>query len=232
MMEYSSRIQIESQAFKGVAFSILKMSWKRRAELRDRQAAVRERLRAIQEQSAPLSKEYGEAVKAAKAAAQPERDKLIAGGATPEAAAKAVPLGAIGIDAAKLRTLMDLSEQASRIDQEELTPAAVEFALAGIEGLSYTDPDLGPDPVPATLELLVARGPDELYREIAQAVARELGLLPDEASNLELPSTSAAAVDGNATPGSAAVAGTPGMITSAVAPSSTAPESVDARITP
>jgi hypothetical protein len=231
-MEYSSQIRIESKKCAGVAFTLRKMMWKRRQALRDKQREAREKLRQVQEQRAPLSKEYVTATKAAEALVKLEREKLIAAGATAEAAAKQVPLGAIDFDESKLDKLMELAGEATRIDQEELTPVAVAFVLVGIEGLTYTDPDLGDTPVPATLDLLIQRGPDELYYEIAHAVAGELGLLPNEVSNLESPSTSAAAVDGSETPGSAAFAGKLVTTINEVVRSSTAPANAGVSITP
>jgi len=147
---------------------------------------------------------------------------------------KAVPLGTIDFDDVKFKRLVELGEQISRIDSEELTPESVRFAVLGIEGLTYTDSDLA-NGSPANTEdlvnLLLERGPDELYNEIVLAVAKELGLLPAEQTNLGLPSTSAGAVDGNAGPGSAERAGSLVTIMSADVPSSTAPASASAAST-
>jgi hypothetical protein len=52
----------------------------------------------------------------------------------------------------------------------------IAWGLASIEGLSI-------DGEPATPEALVERGPDELAREIAEAVRAELFLSPDERKN-------------------------------------------------
>jgi hypothetical protein len=110
----------------------------------------------------------------------------------------------------KLRRWSELLAQIGRIDHREMEPQAVRFVLVSIEGLDI-------DGEPAKLDAIMERGPDELYDEILAAVKRELGLLPAEASNLPLPSTSAAVVDGSPTPGSAAPAEKQDTTTSAAA---------------
>ena len=215
-MEYTSQIRVESKACAGVVFTILAMGWKRRAALRKLQASTRARITGLRDEMAPLSKAYDAAVRAAKGAVQPARDQLLAEGKTAGEAEAAIPLGAVEFGA--LQTLMDLSAQVEEIDREELTPQAVRFCLVGIDGLAI-------DGEPATFELLLERGPDELYHEIAHAVASELGLLPEEAENLGSPSTSAGVVDGSETPGTAKSAAKLVTITSAVVPSSTGPAS-------
>jgi hypothetical protein len=217
-MEYSSTISIPSKVYEGVTFTILRMQWARRRELRRIQAPARERMQSLQKEMAPLSKAYSEAMAAAKAAVKPERDRRIAEGATPEEATAAVPLGTVAFDGTQLDRLMELSAAIDDIDRAELTREAVKFVLVGIEGLAI-------DGEPATVDLLQERGPDKLYAEIAEAVARELGLLPEEQENLGSPSTSAGVVDGSATPGTAEHAGKLVTITSAAAPSSTDPAS-------
>ncbi len=198
-MEYVSTKRIESTSCEGVAFTIRKMTVRRRAELEEMQATIRERLRWVQSTMAPLSKEYRAAVEAAKAAVKPARDKLVAEGMGREDAEKEIPLPAVDFGEDKLKRLVEESEMARKIDREELTPKAVEYALVGIEGLTI-------DGEAATFEALLERGPDPLYEEIAQAVARELGLLPEERENLSSPSTSDAEVDGSAKAGNAITA--------------------------
>lgn len=104
------------------------------------------------------------------------------------------------LPAEKLSRWAELLNQMTRIDREEMTPAVLRYCLVKIEGLDI-------DGQPATLDLIRENGPDALYNEIATAVARELGLLPEEVDELKLPSTSAAVVDGNPTTISAAPAG-------------------------
>jgi hypothetical protein len=213
-MEYLSTRRMESKSCPGVAFAIRKMTVGRRAALEELQREMRGRLQALQAEMAPLSKEYRAAVEAAKAAVRPERDKLVTGGMARQEAEREIPLGPVDFDEEKLKRLMEFSERMGKVDREELTPSAIEFALVGIENLTI-------DGEPATLPKLRECGPDELYEEIAQAVAREMGLLPEERENLVSPSTSAAAVDGSEKPGSAATVEKLVMITSAGAPSIT-----------
>jgi hypothetical protein len=222
-MEYTSHKRIESKACPGVSFVVLLMTWARREELRKVQAEAQASLDAVGELLFPLRRAYAIAVAAAKELVKPERDKLIAAGCTAEDAARQVPLGDIEFGDDRYREMMRLGEEYGRIDRQELTPLTVRFGLFEIEGLSYTDKDLGPQPVPATLDLLRSRGPDPLYNEIAEAIARELGLLPEEQTNLKSPSTLAGPVDGSTATGSVITAERSETTTVGVAQNSTDP---------
>lgn len=223
-MKYSSYITVESKVCAGVSFTYRKMTVRRRDALEEMQAPVRARMKKIQDEMAPLSKRYREAVDQAKATVKPERERLMAEGKSREEAEQLVALPALGMPDEDLRNLLELSAAITKIDRKELTPAAVEFALVSIAGLEIDD-------AAATLEMLLECGPDELYREIAEAVAHELGLLPEERENLQSPSTSGAAVDGGTIAGTAGDAGTPATTISADAPSSTDRESAVVSIT-
>src|SRR6185312_3304753 len=126
---------------------------------------------------------------------------------------------AVEFDSAELAKLLELSRAVMAIDEHELTPKAVEFALVAIEGLTIVEAD-GVGRV-ATLELVRENGPEELYAEMAAAVRRELGLDEEERENLSSRSTSDAPEDGSAKHGSADGAGKLVTITSGAAPSST-----------
>jgi hypothetical protein len=91
-----------------------------------------------------------------------------------------------------------------------MTPSAVRFVLVRIEGLEI-------DGETATLDSLLSDGPDELYQELAREVARELGLLDEEAANLDSPSISPAVEAGAKSIGPADPAGKPETITTAAA---------------
>lgn len=223
-MDYVSTKTIESKAVPGVSFVIKKMTARRRDALRDLQEPFMERMRPIREQRQPLHDEYVAAIDQAKAAVKPERDKLVAEGLTRAEAEEKVPLGKIDFPNDRFQEWAKLTEEIRRIDTSEMTPAAVRYCLQSITGLTV-------DGEPATLDLILENGPDELYNEIAHEVARELGVLPEEAENLSSPSTSAAAVDGTQEPGSAALVVMPGMITAGPAGSSTGLESAIVPIT-
>jgi hypothetical protein len=194
-MEYSSHIKISSKACEGVEFTILRLTWWRRQVLRERQGAILERGQGLQEKMAPLREEYRAAAAAAKESGGP-----------------------IAFDEAKLKELLRLIGETQRIDRQELTPIAVEFALVGIEGLKI-------DGQAADFKLLRECGPDPLYEEIAQVVGEQLGLSPGEQENLESPSISAAVVDGSAGSGSAVRAGKLVTISGGDAASFTGPAS-------
>jgi len=217
-MNHISTKTIESKVCQGASFTIKKMTVRRKQALDDKQAPFGERLRPLREELAPLNREYSQAWEAAKAAIKPERDKLAAEGITKEEAEKRAPVGKVDFPDERFQRWSELTEKIRRIDRDEMTPAAVRFCLVKIEGLEI-------DGIPATLESLLENGPDEFYDELAQAVARELGLLPEEATNLGSLSTSAAAVDGNPTASSAAPVETPATITSGDAASFTVPAS-------
>jgi hypothetical protein len=212
-MTHVSTKTIGSKAFSGVRFVIRKMNKRRADALEELQAGSREKLKPIYEEFTPIDTERSDAVEAANAVVKPERDRLIAAGATKIEAAVSVPLGKIGFPDDKLKRWVELLGQISKIEENELAPVAARFCLVRIEDLEITYPDAeGNDQTsPATLDLMLANGPDELYREILTAIKRECGLLPDEVDNLNSPSTSAVAVDGK--PESAASVETPETIT-------------------
>jgi hypothetical protein len=217
-MEYSSSFRVVSEKCEGVAFTLLRMTYWRRQELVELQAAVTERVRAIRERMAPLSLAYRAAVDLAKAAVEPARAELVAGGMTRADAEEQAPLGTVDFPDDQFRELVKFGERAKAIDVRELTPIAIGYMLQGIEGLTI-------DGEPATIDLVRQRGPDSLYAEIADAVRHEIELSTEERENLPSPSTSAEAVDGEKKAGSATRAGTLVTITSGVAPSSMAPAS-------
>jgi len=184
-MTHISTRTVESQALPGVRFVLRRMTKRRADQLDERQAIFREKLRPLYEEFTPLDRERAEAKE------DFPRDKL--------------------------SRWSELLAQIARIDQNEMAPVAARTCLVRIEDLEITYPDAdGNDRTePATLDLVLEHGPDELYREILHEIKRECGLLPEEAENLPYPSTSAAAVDGS--PGSAALAARPETITPAAA---------------
>jgi hypothetical protein len=209
MVTYSDTIQIESKVCPGVTFVVRKMTVARRERLEELQEGTLQSMKELQTKIEPLAKEFRERAAAAKQE-----------GAAP-----------MEFPASKLSEIVDLHARIKRIDRLQMSPILVKFGLESIEGLEYRGVR-ETEAIPATLELLIDRGPDDLYDEIAAAVRHELGLEPPEAENLSSPSTSAGAVDGSGTAGNAMSAGKPGTTTDADAPSSTDPESASARITP
>ena len=176
---------IESKSFSGVRFVIKRMTKRRSDALDEAQAPFRERLKPLYEEFTPLDKERVEMKEA--------------------------------FPADKLQRWSELLAQIARIDSGEMAPVAARFCLVRIEDLEITYPvtDGADVTEPATLDLIMANGPDALYQEIVHEIKRECGLLPEEVENLNWPSTSAAAVDGK--PESADPAGRPDTITASPA---------------
>lgn len=227
-MNYSSAHRIASKTCPGVAFVLkrTKTSVRRRQAIEDIKAPFLDRMRPLREALEPLDAEYRVAIEAAELVGKADRDELIAKGATVKEARQQVPRGTIEFADEKFREWSRLSQEIGRIDRDEMTPAVVCAMLSRIEGLEVEDPARpGEDPpvtIPGTIDLVFEHGPDELYEEIAVEVARELGLIAEEKSNLSSPFTSPAAVEGTGTLGSADLAGMPATTSSADAPSSTA----------
>ncbi len=172
MISHNSTKTIESKVLPGVRFVIRKMTKRRADALGELQATFRERLRALYEEYMPLDKERTEAKE--------------------------------NFPAEKLKRWAELLGQVTKIEQNEMSPVAMRFCLVRIEDLEITYPgtDGGDVTGPATLDLIMEHGAgpegneDGLYQEILHEIHRECGLLPEEAENLDSPSTSAAAVDG------------------------------------
>src|SRR5690242_8718112 len=154
-MRYASVVKIESKRLDGVAFRMRRVSVALRAAIEEAQTEARGRARAGQELLRPLTRELSEAVDAAKKS-----------GAMVE------------FPDPKLIQMARLRDQIAKIDILELMPAAVRQCVVSIEGLEIED-EAG-EVHPATVDLVIAKGPDELYEEMAEAVRRELGLSPDE----------------------------------------------------
>lgn len=235
-MKYDSTKRVPSKISPDVVYIIRRMNVYRRDRLDEAKApfaakiqALREQLEALEPQISPLraeleplTKEYRESFERAKEVAQAKVDELIAGGATKEKADAQVTIGPF-IDfpdepfkrwtelTQQIKALEDpIREQMEKIDRNELTPAAVEFVTVGIEGLEI-------DNEAATVKSLRENGQDDIYAELAKAVARELGLLPEEISNLEQEPTLVGVGDGPKTNGNAAPAASGETIIRAVA---------------
>lgn len=165
-MIHNSTRTVDSKAFPGVRFVIRRMTKRRADQLDEKQAAFREKLRPLYEEFSPLDTERVEAKE--------------------------------NFPAEKLKRWAEIFGQISKIDSQEMSPIAARFCLVRIESLEITFPgeDGSDKTAPATLDLVMEHGPDEVYQEILHEIKRECGLLPEEAENLNSPSTSAAAVDG------------------------------------
>ena len=191
------------------------MNVRRRDRLEEIRAPFQEKMKPLREEFAPLHKEYADAWKAAKSVNKLEREQAIKDGMPEGEALEKFPYGAIDFPDAKFQRWAELKDQIDKLDRKEQTPAAVAFVLVRIEGLELVN-DEG-EVVPSTLENLREYGSDDLYLELANEVARELGLVDDEAKNSESPSTSAA-VDGDKSPtGNVTTAGETEKTTAAAA---------------
>lgn len=234
-MNYVSTKQFDSKACPGVRFVIRRMNERRRQALEETEAATaaREKLRPLFEEWNPLNRDYLEAYRVARAVGAKERQEYVASApvATPgiyerlEAEAlERWPIGKLAFSDEQWRRWLELKHQIQEISRRELGPAYLRGVVARIENLEI-------DGQAAGVEELLADGPDELREEVLAEVKRELGLLPAEAENLSSPSTSAAAVDGGKSTGSAVPAGMSETITAAAAGSSTGPANASVPVT-
>jgi len=205
----------------GVVFVLRRMNERRREALEDQQAGAQAQLRPLFEEFTPLNRDYLEAMRKARAEGAAERRAAIAAGASETEALERFPMGSVDFPDDKLRRWAELSAAIRRIEKRELEPAAMRVVVVSIEGLEI-------DGQPAGIEELLEDGPDQLRGEIAREVKRELGLLAEEAENLSSPSTSAAAVDGAGSSGSAAAAGSSATISAGDAGNTTGPGSASA----
>jgi hypothetical protein len=84
----------------------------------------------------------------------------------------------------ELSTRMDFAEAGSRFSEKlessslalEIERVYLEWGIDSVGGLSI-------DGEPATLEAVIERGPESLYREMVEAVRRECGLSEEERKN-------------------------------------------------
>lgn len=96
----------------------------------------------------------------------------------------------------------------------ELDAIHIRWGLAAIEGLEI-------DGAPATADSLIESGPEELIKEILEAIRHETGLDAEERKNSAPPSTSCAdAKPDRVMPGSAANASSSGFTSNATASAS------------
>ncbi len=198
---YVSTERVASKTHEGVTLVMKRMSVARRTELERLQASARLRMRGLQRQLAPLSREFSEAAATAKKAG-----------------------GALVFPDDKSTRLIELSDEIERIDREEMAPVAVSYFVEGIEGLTI-------DGEAATTDKLIALGPYDLYLEALERVTADMSLSPAEAQNLGSLSTSSAAEPESATRGTAIAVEQPDTTSSGAAPSSTVQASANATVT-
>jgi hypothetical protein len=204
-MRIESFHRVLSKISPDVVYILKKMNVRRRDRLEEIRAPFQEKMRPLREEFAPLHKQYADAWKAAKSVNKIEREQAIKEGMPEAEALEKFPYGAIDFADEKFQRWAELKDRIDKIDRMEQTPAAVAFVLVRIEGLELVN-DEG-EIVPSTLDNLREYGSDELYLELANEVAKELGLLEEERKNSGSPFISAA-VDGEQNPsGNVASAG-------------------------
>lgn len=173
-MNYESKRTIIFSVDPSVRFTLRKVNVRRRMEYDLSMAENFRKFREMREASEPMEDDYRQALAAARAA---------------DSDGKAT----FTYPTDKLAALIDARREQSTYDFSVLTPAMIRFFLLKIDGLEI-------DGEPATVESLIKDGPDDLYREIAQAIAAELGLTNEEKENLQSPGTSEPPVDGPVIP--------------------------------
>lgn len=190
-MNYESTQTFKSTTTPGVSFTLVKINVRQRLLFNLKMAKQFEELRAIYRKRKPFDDAYQDAIKAAREKARPEIDALMqAESLTREDAIKRLKIP-LDFAADKLDQMVALIEEADTYDAREVTPELVRYFLASIEGLTI-------DGEAATAALLIDKGPDELYREIAAAIAQQMGMTPEEKTNLQFAGTSKQPADGSA----------------------------------
>ena len=196
-MNYESRRTFPSASLEGVSFTLLKINVKRRLAFNLLMAKKFQALREIYKRRKPFDEEYKAAVKVAREQARPEIEALMAAESlTREEATKRSKIK-LEFPEDKMEQIMTITQEAQEYDAGECTPDMVKFFLQEITGLSIDDQ-------PATADLLISDGPDDLYQEIAQAISAQLGLTNTEKENLTLAGTSEPPEGGPANPEPAA----------------------------
>ncbi|MFN3323416.1 MAG: hypothetical protein ACK5AZ_07970 [Bryobacteraceae bacterium] len=167
-MNFESKTTQQSklEGFQGVSFTVNKLTEGVRIQLRLKLADALARLRDIEAER----EEFFESL----------------------AQGKGKPFEEIRVSelTAKERRVLDgFNDRIDIINETEVNPAYFQAGFVSVEGLEIdgTKPDA---------ETLRKAGPPALYREILAAIFSNGGLTAEEKENLESPSTSGAAVDG------------------------------------
>lgn len=192
-MNYESKSTFSSVSMPGVSFKLKKVNVQRRLAFNLAMIEKFEALRAIYRRRKPLEDEYQTASNAARETARPEIEGLMAQESISREAATRRVRTKIEFPEDKLEQLVLVGQEAQEYDARECTPAMIRFFLLSIDGLTIDDQ-------PATADLLISDGPDDLQHEIAAAISSQLGLTNADKSNLASPGTSELPVDGSVIP--------------------------------
>lgn len=219
-MKYVSTKRVASKTQPGAVIVLKRINDRRRTRLAELQKDADAKQAPLFDEFSPLKIEFEEYRRRARLVNAAERKAAIDGGMSEKEALAAHPYGVVEFPKEKFKRWTELCDAIRKIEVEEQEPTAMRFVVAGIEAFAVDDVD-----VTTIDELLECEGaPDDFRAEILLEVKRELGLLPEEAQSLQLPSTSGAAVDGEKTTGTAPLVAIAGTTTGAAAESSTGPE--------
>lgn len=198
-MTFAPKYTFESVACPGVVVTLGRMGPKRRAATELQVAGARSKYRlAIQE----AEKAYG-GLQAALDAIPGYRDSIKAlphNGAgklavdIPQEILDMITPEAMALSLAR----QDAQEKANAIARSEIHPAFLVAAIQSIDGVDSA--------VPYTAEMVCEFGPDELFDELVEVVNDATYITKEKSSNLPLPTTSGAPVDGGPTNTSAQTA--------------------------
>lgn len=168
-MDHQTTEVIESKALPGIRFTLVRMVEGHRIELRKRSAAVTRKMR-------PLVVELGK-LQQRSAKLMPRADEM---GQVPAEVQQTPELEEIQ------DRYSELMEQIDFIEQTELEPIWISWALLSIDGEELVEGQqaskltIGGEPINATN---VAFGPPALYNEIIAAIRKRIGLQPAAAKN-------------------------------------------------
>jgi len=183
-MDFQTKIPVDSKILPGVTFTLRRLSFNRRTAFHLALANYSAKLRDIRRERKPLDAEYQAAAEKAKAATEPEVQKLVDAGTPRVEAEKKVPIGKIDFPDERFEQWAALMDAEQKLDRAEMTPALIRTCFVGIEGFSQDGR------VPATADELLEDAPPELVEEIAKASDWVMGLPADQQGNLRWPGTS------------------------------------------
>lgn len=181
-MDFKSSYILESQSFPGVHITLRRIGPRRRAEIELSLAQARAKVRELMMRHESVRQKLLAAI---------EKSPKDAEGKPIEAEISAEAVG-MSLE------LQALAAEADFVKRAEIDPVWVRAAVKSFAGEPLTY-----EGQPATAELLIEHGPDELFAEVTKAIESNAYLGAEREQNLSSPSTSPGPTDGRQTNGTA-----------------------------